>query len=389
MDAKLFANILSDQHIINLNKLRYKYKDADMNEFVSLLSMSIYKELPIHDFGDHNLVYMDSVTQVRSMAVKLLLTPQSADAAFGLKAMEDEIASTLTIENIDFSRDSVRKILRGSAPADESENRIFGIKKGLDFIADQSNEITEENIHALYELAIAQTLPEEDRLIPGSFYRHDSVYIVGEGIEHSGLPHGKLTGHMGRLVEFINQDSSVGDLLKAAIIHFYIAFLHPYFEGNGRMARMIHLWYLIRQGYPSALFIPFSSYIERSRKGYYHAFTLVEDNAKISGKIDVTPFLCYFIEHVYHKIGDYGPTPHTLTAYQSALRSGQVTEKERDLWNFVLSAYGVGAFSTKQLERDFSNAAYATIRGFVLKFENLGILVSQKYGNRVKYSVIP
>ena len=43
--------------------------------------------------------------------------------------------------------------------------------------------------------------------------------------------------------------------------------------------------------------------------------------------------------------------------------------------------------STKQLEKDFGNAAYATIRSFVLKFEKLGLLKSTQYGNRVKYAV--
>ena len=61
-------------------------------------------------------------------------------------------------------------------------------------------------------------------------------------------------------------------------------------------------------------------------------------------------------------------------------------------WNneptyFVLSYYGTGEFSTKQLEKDFKDAAYATIRGFVLKFENLGLLSSVKYRARVKYKV--
>ena len=71
-----------------------------------------------------------------------------------------------------------------------------------------------------------------------------------------------------------------------------------------------------------------------------------------------------------------------------ALAQGQITEKEAALWRFVLSAYGGAEFSTKQLERDFGNAAYATIRGFVLKFEKLGLLQSKKYGHRAKYSAV-
>ena len=61
---------------------------------------------------------------------------------------------------------------------------------------------------------------------------------------------------MVNLVEFIHQESSMNDLLKAALIHFYIAYLHPWFDGNGRMARLIHLWYLVQQRYSSALFVP-------------------------------------------------------------------------------------------------------------------------------------
>jgi len=387
MDAVLYAKMLSDKSIIDLKKLQYKYPDADIKELVELLKTSVYKTMSVHDFAGNDLAYMENVAQVSMNTVKLLLTPQSTNEVFGLKAMEDEISSTLTIENIDFSRDSVRKILRGYAPMDESENRIYGIKKGLEFISDPQNAINEENIHSLYDIAIGQYLPEEDKLKAGAFYRHDSVYIIGQELEHTGLPYEKLPEYMCKFVEFINDESPMNDLLKAAAIHFYIAYVHPYFDGNGRMARLIHLWYLRLQGYPSALFIPFSSYIERSRKGYYNAYSLAENNAKISGVMDVTPFLVYFIENVYNKLESALPQANAVDSFRKALNEGQITEKEKDLWNFVLSAYGNGEFSTKQLEKDFGNAAYATIRGFVLKFEELGLLMAQKYGNKVKYSV--
>lgn len=386
MDAALFTKMLTDKSIIDLKKLGYKYAEADMSEFIKLLKDSIYKPLPILDFAGENVVYMEGSARVHMSAVKLLAASQG-NASFGLQAMEEEIASTLIIENIDFLRDSVRKILRGYAPADESENRIFGLKKGLEFISEPANTITEANIHMLYQTAIGQYLPEDDRLKPGALYRHDSVYIVDQEVEHTGLPHGKLTEYMNQLVSFINERTEMDDLLKAAASHFYIAYLHPWFDGNGRMARLLHLWFLRQQGWPSALFIPFSSFIERSRKAYYKAFTLCEKNAAISGVMDVTPFLVYFIDNVYNKLKEALPKPDTLEAFRKALAEGKITEKEKDLWGFVLSAYGSGEFSTKQLERDFGQAAYATIRGFVLKFEGLGLLTSQKYGNRIKYSV--
>lgn len=387
MDAALFTQMLSDKAIIDLKKLGYKYPQADLHEFVTLLGSGFYKPLPLKDFNGRNLVYLESVAQVQLSAAKVLLTPQSSGQIYGRKAMEKEILSTFTIEQIDTSRDSVRKILSGYAPANESENRIFGMKKGLEFISDPRHTICEESIHQLYELTIGGFLPEEDRLLPGRKYRHDSVYIVGDKVEHTGLPWQMLPDYMGDLVDFINQESAVNDLLKAALIHFYIAYLHPWFDGNGRMARLLHLWYLVQQRYSSALFVPLSEYVEQSRRGYYDAYTLAEQNARISGQMDVTPFLVYFIENVYHKLATALPAPSTTDAFQKLLERGDVTEKEQALWQFVLTAYGESQFSTKQLEKDFGNAAYATIRGFVLKFENLGLLRSIKYGNRVKYQI--
>jgi Fic family protein len=294
----------------------------------------------------------------------------------------------MAIEDIEFSRDSVRKILKGLAPADESENRIYGLKKGLEYIADPQHKINEKNIHILYQLAIGNYLEkEEDKLLHGNQYRHDSVYIVGQEVEHTGLAYQKLPEYMSNLVDLINTQDDINDLLKASAIHFYFAYVHPYFDGNGRMARLLHQWYLVQQGYPATLFIPFSSFIEKSRKGYYNAYTLVENNYKISGVLDITPFLVYLTENVYNKIAGTMPKPKTIEEFQNALSAGQVTAKEKALWNFVLSAYGLNEFSTKQLEKDYGDAAYATIRGFVLKLEKLGLLTGQSYGNKVKYKV--
>ena len=73
--------------------------------------------------------------------------------------------------------------------------------------------------------------------------------------------------------------------------------------------------------------------------------------------LDLTPFLVYFAESVYRRLGEGQPQPQTLRAFDEALSRGEITEKERDLWQFVLSAYGNEEFSTKRLEKDFGNAA--------------------------------
>lgn len=388
MDAALFAKMLSDPMLVHLKKLKYKYPQADLSEFIALLQDGFYRSLPLYDFHGNPVVYLENAAQLRLSAAKILLTPQNSAQLYGAQAMEREILSTFTIEQIDTSRSSVRRILSGYAPTNEREQRIYGMKRGLEFIADPSNKISEESIYQLYQMVIGAFLPEEDQLLPGQRYRHDHVYIVGDKLEHTGLSWNKLAGYMEQLVAFIQQDSSINDLWKAALIHFYLAYLHPYFDGNGRMARLLHLWYLVQQGYSSALFVPLSEYIKRSRKKYYDAFSLVEQNARISGVLDVTPFLLYFTEEVYHKLRSEQPDRVTTDTFRQALQSGKITEKEHALWQFVLTAYADQPFSTKQLEKDFGNAAYATIRGFVLKFTELGLLRATKFSTRTKYQVV-
>ena len=384
MDINIFTKILKDKHFTDYKKMNYKY-GSDFVDFLQTLESLYYKRLPIVDFTEKEIVLIENHTVINQNAVKLLLHAQNNH--YGVKSAEDEIIATSAIESIDLNRDSVRNILKGRAPKDEQENRILGMKKGLDFIADTANKITEDNLHKLYMMTVGDFLPDEDKLLDGNLYRHDTVYIVSSQIEHSGLEHYKIPQFMKMIIEFANTDDDINDLVKASILHFYIAYIHPYFDGNGRIARLLHLWFLIQKGYQSALFIPFSSQIEKSRKAYYNAYTAVEENRRYSNKIDVTPFVLYFIENVYNKIDNEVVGVETLSVYDEAVKNGKITEKETKLWKFVLSYYGTDEFSTKQLERDFSNAAYATIRNFVIKFEKLGLLCSVNYGTKFKYKV--
>ena len=387
MDASVFAKMLSGPGQLDLKKMGYKYGQENLQEFLALRKQYFYQELPLHDFDRNSMVYLDKAVQIPLSAARVLLTPQQSTRLYGTKAMEDEILSTFRIEQIDTSRESVRRILSGQAPKDDEEHRICGMKQGLEFIADRSHTITEENLFRLYQMTIGDFLPEEDRLLPGHWYRHDGVTVIDGKTEHIGLPWQKLPAYMKELTAFAAEKAAQNDLIKAAALHFALTYLHPYFDGNGRMARLLHLWYLVQQGYSSALFVPMSRFVEESCARYYKAYTRVEQNQQISGVLDVTPFLVYFAESVYHRLGEDRPQPRTLQAFEEALQQGKVTEKERALWQFVLTAYGSEEFSTKRLEKDFGDAAYATLRSFVLKFENLGLLTSVHYGSRVKYRI--
>ena len=388
MDGAKFAKMLSDKHLFELDRMEYKYSVSSVNEFTELLRQNFAQSLPLVDFSSDELFYLPNLARISTNGMKQLLSAPASNQSFGLQAMTEEIHATFQIESIHSSRNSIRHILNGYAPRNEEESRIYGMKRGLDFIADRQNTITEENLHQLYQISTGDYLPDEDRLLPDHFYRHDVVYVVDGEESREGLPAQQLPDAMKRLVDFVNAKDGINELHKAAILHFAFAYYHPYFDGNGRTARLLHLWYLFQQGYPAALFTPFSRYIAESKAAYYKAYDRVEKNALISGYTDVTPFLSYFCNEVYNRLQvDAAPPQADLQVYQTALAEGKITEKERLLWEYVLSAYGTEEFTTKQLEKDFRNAAYATIRTFVMKFHEMELLVARKTGNRVFYKV--
>lgn len=386
MELKTFTEMFSDKNALDINKLKYKFGEENLARYLDTLNDSFYNKLTLLDFKSKPIVLLPAKVNMTSQLIKVLSASYSSEK-YGVQAMEDEIISTLSIEQIDSSKESVRKILNGGAPETSNENKAYGIKRGLDFIAEPANKITEENLYQLFMLAVGDFLDETDRLMPGNKYRHDTVYVVGQNIEHQGISYQLLTEYIVNMIEYIHLDDGLDQVIKSIIIHYYFAYLHPYFDGNGRMARLLQLWYLVQIGYTSSLFVPFSAYINESKGLYYKAFTLISNNFKISGILDVTPFVSYFIDNVLTKLNKKTEPTNALETFNSLLQTGEITAKEKDLFYYVLSAYGTNEFSTKQLEKDYKNAAYATIRNFVLKLESNGLLSSQKYGSRVRYRV--
>ena len=279
MDGAKFAKMLSDKHLFELDRMEYKYSVSSVKEFIGLLRQNLAQPLPLADFSSDELFYLPNLAQISTNGMKQLLSVPASNQSFGLQAMTEEIHATFQIESIRSSRNSIRHILNGYAPRNEEESRIYGMKRGLDFIADRQNAITEENLHQLYQISSGDYLPDEDRLLPDHFYRHDHVYVVGGEESREGLPAQQLPDAMKRLVDFTNAKDGINELHKAAILHFAFAYYHPYFDGNGRTARLLHLWYLVQQGYPAALFTPFSRYIAESKAAYYKAYDRVEKNA--------------------------------------------------------------------------------------------------------------
>lgn len=388
MDVYTFTKVYKDKNFYHFNKMLHKYSQADFSAILQVLQDFYYTKLPLLDFYGNVSVYNPTYVPTPYCQMKAVFQNASVAMPTISQNIEEEIYHSLRIEQIATSRERVHKIYNGAIPINDEEKLIVGMEKGLAFIQDQRNSISEENLNTLYQLSIAPFLSAENALAKGAYYRNDTVYIVGNKVVHTGLPSQRLPSFMKKFIAFVKDTTLDIDVFhKAAMLHFYIAYLHPYFDGNGRMARLLHLWFLIQNGWESVIEIPLSKLIEESKEEYCRTFKQIEKNQEVSGILDITPFLLYFNQYVYGKIDGYKKMHSSMHSFLRLCKEGKMTRKEIELWQFVQMNYGKDEFSTKQLEKDYGHAAYATIRSFVLKGTRLGLFKHQAYGNRNRYAV--
>jgi Fic family protein len=175
-------------------------------------------------------------------------------------------------------------------------------------------DLTEKMLLDLQKILTDQTF--DDETCSGRFRKDEDEIVVhdpltGE-IVHTPPKEDMMFDEMKRLIEYANteetDDEFIHPVIKATILHFWLAYLHPFVDGNGRSARIIFYWYLLKRDYWLIKYVSVSRAIKQSRKGYDDAYLHTENDDN-----DFTYFLLYitnafkksiiqFLEHLEKKI---------------------------------------------------------------------------------------
>ncbi|QIP18080.1 Fic family protein [Spirosoma aureum] len=210
--------------------------------------------------------------------------------------MEESIASS-QIEGAITSRIVAKEMLRKKRPPKNmSERMIVNNYLTIQHIIDiRKDSLTSNNLMELHRLMTADTLdnPEES----GRIRSHDTIYVVDAingDIIHTPPSHSSLPTFIDDLCRFFNDETPdffVHPVVKASIIHFLIGYFHPFTDGNGRTARALFYWYLLRKGYWLTEYLSISRVIMQSRAQYYRAFQYTEADEN-----DLTYFVLYQVK---------------------------------------------------------------------------------------------
>ena len=119
-------------------------------------------------------------------------------------------------------------------------------------------------------------------------------------------------------------------IIRGIIIHFMIAYVHPFADGNGRTARAMFYWYMLRQGYWLTEYLSISRVIAKSKKSYEKAFLYVETDG-----MDIGYFVAYnlkVLEQSFQQLQEYIQRKQAeKKAAHLFLRIGNINERQAQI----------------------------------------------------------
>ncbi len=207
--------------------------------------------------------------------------------------MEEAIASS-QIEGAVTTRKQAKQMLRKSArPKNRSEQMIVNNYRTISHIVEHKDEpLTVDKLLTIHRLIVDQTM--NDAADEGRYRDNNDVNVIdainGE-IIHIPPAFTEVPVLMDELIVFFNNNNDsqfVHPIIKGCIIHFMIGYIHPFVDGNGRTARALFYWYLLKNGYWLTEYLSISRLIMRSKKQYADAFLYTETDGN-----DLTYFINY------------------------------------------------------------------------------------------------
>lgn len=209
--------------------------------------------------------------------------------------MEESIFSSM-IEGATTTRIKAKEMLRkGKKPANKSEQMILNNYKTIQYISEHKYEdISIEKLFEIHRLVTENTLETENI---GVFRNSNDVMVMNQitgEIVHIPPSFEELDELMKQFCDFFNnnpKDNFIHPIVKASILHFLIGYIHPFVDGNGRTARALFYWFLLKNGYWLTEYLSISRVILKTKTQYEKAYIYTEID-----EMDVTYFIHYQVK---------------------------------------------------------------------------------------------
>ena len=395
----MISNPMADKYL-HWDKLRYHTPPEGFSNdqwWLAIKSQrqSLFKQLPLTDKNQKPFQYLtndfitetlhqidQSVTAFNRMPEQIKNT-ETKNRHY-VNSLIREAFTSSQLEGATTTRLVAKEMIRtGRLPCDKSEQMIlnnFTAMKLINRFKDES--LSRELVFDIHELVTEKTL--DDSSAAGRFRTaNEKIHVIDmyNEVFHDPPPANQLEERMTVMCDFANGKTPkyfIHPVIRAIVLHFWLAYDHPFVDGNGRTARALFYWLMLRHRYWLFDFVSVSQIIVKAPAKYARAFlhTETDDN-------DLTYFIIYHLNIIRQAIKalyDYiERKTRRLQAIENQLRGIIVlNHRQRAIISHALrhphQRYTIKSHQISQ------NVVYQTARTDLLDLENRGLLSSQKIG---------
>ena len=197
-------------------------------------------------------------------------------------------------------------IRQGRKPKDKNEQMIYNNYLAMRFIQEMIGEkLTPSIVFELHRILTDMTLndPKKAGVLRTD---DDDIHVIDRAtsnILHTPPKAEELEARMKLMCDFANMEDNpdyfMHPVIKAILLHFILAYDHPFIDGNGRTARALFYWLMISKGYWLTEFISISRKIKAAPAQYEKAFLYTETDDE-----DVTYFIIHQLDTIRQAIDD-------------------------------------------------------------------------------------
>ncbi|CAH0542995.1 Fic family protein [Vibrio marisflavi] len=304
-------------------------------------------------------------------------------------AMEEAITSS-QLEGASTTRPVAKEMLStGREPRDFSEKMIVNNYRLMQLAKEKSSEPMSVDLLMEFNEVATQEVCENGHTA-GKF-RQEPIevgdHLTGETI-HIAPDVEQLGVLLLDLINFSNKEHEdvefIHPIVKAIIIHFTVGYIHPFLDGNGRTARALFYWFMLKSGYKNFEYISISSLFKNAPKQYARAFVKTEiDNFDVTHFIDfnlniIIRALGEFTTYIERKIEEIQKTRLDLhtSPYFNQFKLPHITILKKAL------EHAGREFTVKECQTEFNVSATAA-RAYLDKLASLGLLIKYPIKGRL------
>ena len=290
----------------NLTKIFYKSEKLWKETYLARFNDFNAKKLDfyVHEYGHKETfqlfyMYTEEIALLLNSIFKthrelegiLSVVPKAAVIQFSQSCLINEIRSSNDIEGVKSSRREIRQAYDIEQP--DRYVRLWGIVSKYKSILSNASIAMKscQDIRQLYDDFILKEVVKTNpnNRPDGKLFRKDSVDVVtaSQVVIHRGVePEEKIIKALETALKIL-QDESIPDLLRIAIFHYLFGYIHPFYDGNGRISRFITS-YLLSKEVNMTVALRLSMLIKKNRNSYYAIF---KETNSFKNAGDLTPFI--------------------------------------------------------------------------------------------------